>query len=146
MRWCWVTLTLVGCTCSTNERVERPISTAEGTSPLKTPREVLGDPPQPQRVAASWLERQLTPQRTDLTARIDYGPTTSTLTVQLELPPGVQVTQGRTFLTLEPTSQAKTHLEPVTLVTQALPVRDLVLVITGPGLTIREPFRFGRRP
>jgi hypothetical protein len=81
----------------------------------------------------------------ELAARLDYGPTATPLTVQLELPPGLRVTRGRTFFTLEPTAEAKSHVEPLSLSSDALPVQDLTLVVTAPGVTLREPYRFGRR-
>ena len=96
------------------------------------------------RVVATWLQQKLSPTQMELAARLEYGPSASAITVQLELPPGLQVTRGRTFFTLDPTTEAKTHVESLAFTSQALPVSDLTMVVTVPGLTLREPYRFGR--
>jgi hypothetical protein len=95
-------------------------------------------------VNASFLPLSLTPTSTQVTARIEYGPASAPVSVQLELPPGVRVTRGRTFFTLDPTPARATHLEPYTLATDALPVKDLGLVVKAPGGNARAVYGFGR--
>lgn len=126
-----------GCSCSD----KKPPTAAPAPAP------VVAHAPAPAApvVKASWQQQVLTPTRMELAARLDYGPTATPLTVQLELPPGLRVTRGRTFFTLEPTPEAKSHVEPLSFVSEALPVQDLVLVVTGPGVTVSEAYRFGRR-
>ncbi|MBL8921442.1 MAG: hypothetical protein JNJ54_21460 [Myxococcaceae bacterium] len=131
-------LGLSGCTCSEKKQQPAPLEPA----PRST---VVAPTPTSPVVSASWMQQVLTPTRMELAARIDYGPTEAPLTVQLELPPGLRVTRGRTFFTLEPTTEARSHVEPLSLASEALPVQDLALVVTAPGVSVREPYRFGRR-
>jgi hypothetical protein len=37
------------------------------------------------------------------------------------------------------------HVEGLSLASEALPVKDVVLVLSSGGRTLREPYRFGRR-
>lgn len=137
--WMWLAIAAVGCTCFEEKKpvVAEPAVEVKRESAPAAP---VGAP----KVTAIWQQVQLTPQRMELVARIDYGPTASPLTVQLELPPGIRITRGRTFFTLDPSSEPKAHVEPLSLTSEALPVSDLVMVVTGPGVTIREAYRFGR--
>ncbi|MBE2253931.1 MAG: hypothetical protein IAE78_30665 [Myxococcus sp.] len=136
----WLVLGLSMCSgCSCSEKKHEPVVTPP---PVPVAREQA--PVAPPRVSATWLQQKLTPTQMELAARLEYGPSASSITVQLELPPGLQVTRGRTYFTLAPTSEPKSHVESLSLVSQALPVGDLVMVVTAPGLTVREPYRFGR--
>lgn len=136
----WVLAALLGVTaCTCDEKKEPAVAPAE-------PVKVAPPAPTPApKVVATWQQQVLTPTRMELVARVDYGPTASPITVQLELPPGLQVKRGRTFFTLDPTTEAKSHVEPLSFVSDALPVQDLVVVVTGPGVTVREAYKFGRR-
>lgn len=142
MRW-WVlggVFALSGCSCSEKKHEPAP------PKPVSSPTTAAAAPtPTSPVVSASWMQQVLTPTRMELAARIDYGPTPSPLTVQLELPPGLRVTRGRTFFTLEPTAEPKSHVEPLSCTSDALPVQDLALVVTAPGVSLRELYRFGRR-
>ena len=136
----WLVLALLVCSgCSCSEKNVEPVA-APVETPIVAPPAPLAAP----RVSATWMQQKLTPTQMELAARLEYGPTASAITVQLDLPPGLQVTRGRTFFTLDPTTEPKTHVESLSLVSQALPVSDLVMVVTAPGLTVREPYRFGR--
>lgn len=140
----WVLAALLcGTACTCDEKKE-PVVANPALAPAE-PAKVVSAPSAAPNVVATWQQQVLTPTRMELAARIDYGPTASPITVQLELPPGLQVTRGRTFFTLDPTSEPKSHVEPLSLVSEALPVKDLTMVVTGPGVTVREPYRFGRR-
>lgn len=137
----WVLAALggaVACTCD-EKKAPAPIAPVE---PVKVVAAPSASAP---KVVATWQQQVLAPTRMELAARIDYGPSAAPITVQLELPPGLQVTRGRTFFTLDPTAEARSHVEPLSFVSEALPVQDLVLVVTGPGVTVREAYRFGRR-
>jgi len=136
----WLVLALLMCSgCSCSEKKGEPVVAPGETAITPVPPTVAAP-----RVVATWLQQKLSPTQMELAARLEYGPSASAITVQLELPPGLQVTRGRTFFTLDPTTEAKTHVESLSLVSQALPVSDLVMVVTAPGLTVREPYRFGR--
>lgn len=139
MRVSWLAAVLVS-SCSCDEKKVEPAPSAPAVA---RPALVTPTPPSPLR--ARWVQQQLTPQRTTLLAQIDYGPTTEPVTVQLELPPNAQVTGGRTFFQLAPVGQATTHSEPIVILSQALPVADLVLKVTSGGVELAEPYRFGRR-
>lgn len=131
-------LAVAGCTC-TESKPKAPEAVAAPPRPAPPP------PAAPTNVVtARWVQQQLSPTRMELVAQLDYGPTASALTVQLELPPQLQVTRGRTFFTLDPSPTPRAHAEVLSLSAPALPVQDLVLVVTAPGLTVREPYRFGR--
>ncbi len=136
----WLVPALLMCSgCSCSEKKGEPVVAPGETAITPVPPTVAAP-----RVVATWLQQKLSPTQMELAARLEYGPSASAITVQLELPPGLQVTRGRTFFTLDPTTEAKTHVESLSLVSQALPVSDLVMVVTAPGLTVREPYRFGR--
>ena len=132
-------LAVSGCSCS-----EKKPEPALGPRPLM-PQVAPAPATAPPVVTASWQQQVLTPTRMELAARIDYGPTASPLTVQLELPPGLRVTRGRTFFTLEPTREARSHVEPLSFASDALPVQDLSLVVSGGGVSLKEVYRFGRK-
>lgn len=138
----WVLAALLGVTaCTCDETKEPPLVT-----PVEPVKVVVPPPPAVEaKVVATWQQQVLTPTRMELAARIDYGPSASPITVQLELPPGLQLKRGRTFFTLDPTTEVKSHVEPLSFASEALPVNDLVLVVTGPGVTVREAYKFGRR-
>jgi hypothetical protein len=140
MRVWWVSIVVVA-SCRCEESREKPVVAEVPLAPAPTP---VAEPP-PLLASATWIQQRLTPLRADLQARIEYGPTSSPLSVQLELPPGVQVTQGRTFFVLDPTAEPKVHVEGLSLASEALPVKDVVLVLSSGGRTLREPYRFGRR-
>lgn len=129
-------LLVEGCSCA--EKKETPIHPLEAP-PLVRPLEAT-----PGKVTASWQQVALSPQHTEVIAKIDYGPSASVITVQLELPNGVRVTHGRTFFELAPTPEPKTHVEPISISSDALPVGDVVLVVTAPSLTLRTAYGFGR--
>ncbi|MER2563032.1 MAG: hypothetical protein ABTQ32_20060 [Myxococcaceae bacterium] len=139
----WVLAALLGVTACTCDEKKPAVAVAPG-EPVKV---ALPPTPSPAetKVVATWQQQVLTPTRMELAARVDYGPSSSPITVQLELPPGLQVVRGRTFFTLDPTTEAKSHVEPLSFVSDALPVQDLALVVTGPGVTVREAYKFGRR-
>lgn len=138
----WVLAALLGVTaCTCDEKKESPVVAPVAPVRVAEPP----PPPAPPQVVATWQQQVLTPTRMELGARIDYGPSVSPITVQLELPPGLQVKRGRTFFTLDPTTETKSHLELLSFASEALPVQDLVLVVTGPGVTVREAYKFGRR-
>jgi hypothetical protein len=139
----WVLAALLGVTaCTCDEKKESapiaPVEPVKVAVPLPTP-------PVESKVVAAWQQQVLTPTRMELAARIDYGPSASPITVQVELPPGLQLKRGRTFFTLDPTTEAKSHIEPLSFGSEALPVQDLVMVVTGRGVTVREAYKFGRR-
>jgi hypothetical protein len=136
--WMGGLLLVAACSCDDKKAVDPVASVA---APVAPP----APPPEPLLVAATWVQQRLTPQQADLQARIEYGPTTQRLEVQLELPPAVQVTRGRTYFVLEPSAEPRVHVEGVSVVSAALPVKDLVLVVTSGGRSVREPYRFGRR-
>lgn len=138
----WVLAALLGVTACTCDEKKAPIAVVS-TEPVK----VAAPTPAPveTKVVATWQQQVLTPTRMELAARIDYGPSVSPITVQLELPPGLQLKRGRTFFTLDPTPEAKSHVEPLSFASEALPVQDLVLVVTSAGVTVREAYKFGRR-
>ncbi len=130
-------LMIEGCSCT--EKKESPAPLAPAVVPaLERPT------PPPGSVTATWQQVSLSPQRAEVVAKIDYGPSASPITVQLELPNGARVTHGRTFFELQPASERKTHVEPLSIASDALPVGDLVMVVTGPSLTLREAYGFGR--
>lgn len=137
----WVLAALLfgtACTCD-EKKVSAPVA------PVEAPKVTAPTTPAPAKVVATWQQQMLTATRMELIARIDYGPSASPITVQLELPNGLQVKRGRTYFTLEPTTEAKSHVEPLSFGSEALPVQDLVMVVTAPGGTVREAYRFGRR-
>ncbi|MDX2011686.1 MAG: hypothetical protein SFW67_15910 [Myxococcaceae bacterium] len=138
MRAWWVGGLLLVSACSCEEK-----RVVEPGAPLAAPATTPA--PAPLLVSATWVQQRLTPQQADLQARIEYGPTTTRLEVQLELPPGVQVTRGRTYFVLEPSPEPKVHVEGVSVRSDALPVNDLVLVVKGGTQAVKEPYRFGRR-
>jgi hypothetical protein len=140
MRVGWIVGLVLLSACSCEEKKESPPPAPDS---LAVARPVIESPPL--LATATWVQQRLTPQQADLQARIEYGPVTAPLEVQLELPPGVQVTRGRTFFLLDPTSEPKVHVEGVSVRSDALPVKDLVLVLTSAGRQVREPYRFGRR-
>jgi hypothetical protein len=140
MRVGWIVGLVLLSACSCEEKKESPPPVLD-SPPVARP--VIEAPPL--LATATWVQQRLTPQQADLQARIEYGPTPAPLEVQLELPPGVQVTRGRTFFLLDPTSEPKVHVEGVSVRSEALPVKDLVLVLTSGGRQVREPYRFGRR-
>jgi hypothetical protein len=136
----WLVLALLMCSgCSCSEKKGEPVVAPGETAIMPVPPTVAAP-----RVVATWLQQKLSPTQMELAARLEYGPSASAITVQLELPPGLQVTRGRTFFTLDPTTEAKTHVESLAFTSRALPVSDLTMVVTVPGLTLREPYRFGR--
>lgn len=136
----WVLAALLGVTACTCDEKKAPVAVASVEPP-----KVAVPAPVETKVVATWQQQVLTPTRMELAARIDYGPSASPITVQLELPPGLLLKRGRTFFTLDPTTEAKSHVEPLSFVSEALPVQDLVLVVTGAGVTVREAYKFGRR-
>jgi hypothetical protein len=135
----WLAIAAVGCSCFEEKKVVSLEPSVEVKPETPTPAPVRAP-----AVTASWQQVQLAPQRMELVARIDYGPAASPLTVQLELPLGLRINRGRAFFTLAPSNEPKSHVEPLSLSSDALPVNDLVMVVTGPGVTIRAPYRFGR--
>ena len=139
----WVLAALLGVTACTCDEKKEPVAVVS-VEPVKV-APPTPTPVETKKVVATWIQQVLTPTRMELAARVDYGPTSSPITVQLELPPGLQVKRGRTFFTLDPTTEAKSHVEPLSFVSDALPVQDLVVVVTGPGVTVREAYKFGRR-
>lgn len=68
--------------------------------------------------------------------------------LEVELPAGVKVVEGRTRLTLLPNSEAVTVTEQLTLQYDAPPAGDAVLKVDGEsgtmGFHYRVPYRFGR--
>lgn len=138
----WVLAALLGVTaCTCDEKKESaPVAPVEAVKVVVAP-----PPPVEMKVVATWQQQVLTPTRMELAARIDYGPSVAPITVQLELPAGLVLKRGRTFFTLDPTTEAKSHVEPLSFASEALPVQDLVMVVTGPGVTVREAYKFGRR-
>lgn len=140
MRTVLVMLVAVGAGCSCKEPKAAP--------PIETPSSRPAPPataaPAAPVVAAMWVQQRLQPTSAELGARIEYGPSGAELEVQLELPPGVRVTRGRTYFKLPPTLEPKVHYEPIALESDALPVKDLVLQVRGPGVAVRESYRFGR--
>ena len=139
MRTWWMGGLVLVAACSCDEKKVTVEPAASVAAPAPTP------PPEPLLVSATWVQQRLTPQQADLQARIEYGPTSTNLEVQLELPPGVQVTRGRTYFALEPSAEPKVHVEAVSVVSEALPVKDLVLVVKGGSQSLKTPYRFGRR-
>lgn len=95
-------------------------------------------------VSVAWMQQVLTPTRFELAARIEYGPTTAPVTVQLALPEGLAVVRGRTYFTLEPSTEPRTHVEPYSMTAPSLPVKDLALTATLQGVSVTEPYKFGR--
>ncbi len=137
---------LSACTCSeksTPVEVTRPAAATQLEAPNLSPLPTPALPPEGP-ITASFLPLSLAPTSTRVTASIEYGPSTAPVSVQLELPPGVRVSRGRAFFTLDPTPLRATHLEPYTLATDALPVKDLGLAVKGPGGTARAVYGFGR--
>ncbi len=68
--------------------------------------------------------------------------------MEVELPAGVKVLEGRTKLTLLPNTEAVTVTEQLTLSFDAAPVEDAVLKLDGDsgamGFHYKVPYRFGR--
>lgn len=141
MRTVLVMLVVVGAGCSCKE-TKAPAPMEVAVTPAPPPTVAAAAP----RVTAMWVQQRLQPTSAELGARIEYGPSTTELEVQLELPPGVRVTRGRTYFKLPVSAETKVHYEPIALESDALPVKDLVLLVRGPGVALRESYRFGRPP
>ncbi|MCA2981633.1 MAG: hypothetical protein INH41_08445 [Myxococcaceae bacterium] len=140
--WLWGLMLAAGCSCEERPATGAPPPT--GASMPAAPSAASTDAA-PLLAAATWVQRRLTPQLADLQARIEYGPTTGPLEVRLELPPNAQVTRGRTYFVLDASPEPRVHVEAIVVTSEALPVKDLVLVVTGGGRSLKEPYRFGRR-
>lgn len=68
--------------------------------------------------------------------------------MEIELPPGVKASQGRTRITLAPNSEPDLTSERLTLVFEGEPQGDAVLKLDGDtgamGFHFKVPYRFGR--
>ena len=100
-------------------------------------------------ITVTWEQLALSSTKARLFAHINrLGPLGMPLKVRIEVPENAKLTIGRTSFELPVTSAAAEHLEPIELTYEQLPVRDVVLHVSGTGagggVSYAVPYRFGR--
>lgn len=125
--------------CANSLPAQEPARPLESTVRMQSP------------IRVTWEEVSRTPNEAVVLAKVErVNKLDMTFLMEVELPAGVKLVEGRTRLTLLPNAEAVTVTEKLTLSFEVPPEADAILKLDGDtgamGFHYKVPYRFGRAP